>query len=177
MHPEDREKNALICPLGFYEFDRMPQGLSGTSANFQHLMKHTVGDMNLTEVLVYLNDIIVFSSILEEYEEWHEKVLQRLHDEGLKLSLKKYQFYQPSVTYLGHVVSAEVVATDPKKLETVTSWPRSSNETELRSILGFRSYNQRFVEGFAKIAQSPTKLLKIEARKMTDQQTKGPSKP
>uniref|UniRef100_A0A8C5LMT5 ribonuclease H n=1 Tax=Leptobrachium leishanense TaxID=445787 RepID=A0A8C5LMT5_9ANUR len=127
MHPEDKEKTAFICPLGFFEFNRMPQGLTGAPATFQRLMEKTVGDMNLIEVLVYLDDIIVFGKTLEEHEQRLEKVLKRLHEEGLKLSLEKCQVCLPSVTYLGHVVSAEGVSTDPRKLEAVASWPRPRN--------------------------------------------------
>uniref|UniRef100_A0A8C5LZN7 ribonuclease H n=1 Tax=Leptobrachium leishanense TaxID=445787 RepID=A0A8C5LZN7_9ANUR len=165
MHPEDKEKTAFICPLGFFEFNRMPQGLTGAPATFQRLMEKTVGDMNLIEVLVYLDDIIVFGKTLEEHEQRLEKVLKRLHEEGLKLSLQKCQFCLPSVTYLGHVVSAEGVSTDPRKLEAVASWPRPRNVTELRSFLGFCSYYRRFVGGFAKIAQPLNKLLQKETTK------------
>ncbi|XP_068118921.1 uncharacterized protein [Hyperolius riggenbachi] len=160
MHPEDKEKTAFICPIGFFEFNRMPQGLTGAPATFQRLMERTVGDMHLVEVLVYLDDIIVFGRTLEEHEERLEKVLDRLWEEGLKLSLEKCQFCMPSVTYLGHVVSAEGVATDPRKLEAVTTWPRPKTVSELRSFLGFCSYYRRFVEGFAKIARPLNELLK-----------------
>lgn len=80
---------------------------------FQWLMEHTVGDMNLIEVLVYLDDIIVFGRTLKEHEARLEKVLARFHKEGLKRSLEKYQFFQTSVTCLDHVVSAKGIATDP----------------------------------------------------------------
>uniref|UniRef100_A0A8C5QI26 ribonuclease H n=1 Tax=Leptobrachium leishanense TaxID=445787 RepID=A0A8C5QI26_9ANUR len=178
MHPEDKEKTAFICPLGFFEFNRMPQGLTGAPATFQRLMEKTVGDMNLIEVLVYLDDIIVFGKTLEEDEQRLEKVLKRLHEEGLKLSLEKCQFCLPSVTYLGHVVSAEGVSTDPRKLEAVASWPRPRNVTELRSFLGFCSYYRRFVGGFAKIAQPLNKLLQKETTeegcKVSDQNPSAP---
>uniref|UniRef100_A0A8C5WE77 ribonuclease H n=1 Tax=Leptobrachium leishanense TaxID=445787 RepID=A0A8C5WE77_9ANUR len=178
MHPEDKEKTAFICPLGFFEFNRMPQGLMGAPATFQRLMEKTVGDMNLIEVLVYLDDIIVFGKTLEEHEQRLEKVLKRLHEEGLKLSLEKCQFCLPSVTYLGHVVSAEGVSTDPRKLEAVASWPRPRNVTELRSFLGFCSYYRRFVGGFAKIAQQLNKLLQKEdaeeGHKATDRNSSAP---
>uniref|UniRef100_A0A8C5MY14 ribonuclease H n=1 Tax=Leptobrachium leishanense TaxID=445787 RepID=A0A8C5MY14_9ANUR len=178
MHPEEKEKTAFICPLGFFEFNRMPQGLTGAPATFQRLLEKTVGDMNLIEVLVYLDDIIVFGKTLEEHEQRLEKVLKRLHEEGLKLSLEKCQFCLPSVTYLGHVVSAEGVSTDPRKLEAVASWPRPRNVTELRSFLGFCSYYRRFVGGFAKIAQPLNKLLQKEdteeGHKVSDQNPDAP---
>lgn len=88
VHPENRENKAFITPVGFFEFDRMPQGLSGGEATFQRLMEKT-GDMNLIEVLVYLDNLIILCKTLEEHL---EKVLKRLHDEGLKFSLKKFSF-------------------------------------------------------------------------------------
>ncbi|KAL7883350.1 hypothetical protein SRHO_G00010080 [Serrasalmus rhombeus] len=82
---EDQEKTAFICPLGFYQFQRMPQGVSGAPATFQRLMEKVVGDMNLLQVLVYLDDLIVFGRTLEEHEERLLKVLDRLEEAGLKL--------------------------------------------------------------------------------------------
>lgn len=111
----DKEKTAFTCPAGFYQFERMPQGICGAPATFQRVMERTVGDMNLLEVLVYLDDVIVFGRTLEEHEQRLLKVLDRLKEEGLKLSLDKCQFCCPSVTYLGHVVSSSGIATDPIK--------------------------------------------------------------
>ncbi|CAM4569864.1 unnamed protein product [Lepidochelys olivacea] len=75
---EDKEKTAFICPLGFYQFERMPQGISGAPATFQRLMEKVVGDMNLLQVLVYLDGLIVFGRTFEEHEERLLKVLERL---------------------------------------------------------------------------------------------------
>lgn len=116
MAEEDREKTAFICPLGFYEFQRMPQGITGAPATFQRLMERAVGDMHLVQVIVYLDDIIVFGRTLEEHEDRLLKVLDRLEECGLKISLDKCQFCQPQVRYVGHIVSALGIATDPDKV-------------------------------------------------------------
>ena len=115
MAGTDKEKTAFICPVGFYQFERMPQGVSGAPATFQRVMEQTVGDMNLLEVLVYLDDLIIFGRTLEEHEQRLLKVLDRLQSEGLKLSLDKCQFCRTSVNYVGHIISQDGVATDPLK--------------------------------------------------------------
>lgn len=155
----DKEKTAFICPVGFYQFERMPQGISGAPATFQRVMEKTIGDMNLLEVLVYLDDIIVFGRTLEEHEERLLKVLDRLKDEGLKLSLDKCQFCRTSVTYLGHVISRDGVATDASKKEAVETWPRPDNITKLRSFLGFCGYYRRFVKDYSRICFPLNQLL------------------
>lgn len=86
-------------------------------------MEQTVREMNLLEVLVYLDDLIVFGETLKEHEERLLKVLDRLKGECLKLSLDKCQFCQPSVIYVGHIIAQDGVSTDPKKTEAVTTWP------------------------------------------------------
>ncbi|KAL6470660.1 hypothetical protein MHYP_G00217790 [Metynnis hypsauchen] len=97
MSDQDKEKTAFICPLGFYQFERMPQGVTGAPATFQRLMEKAVGDMNLLQVLVYLDDLIVFGATLEEHEERLLRVLDRLEDVGLKVSLDKCQFLQTQI--------------------------------------------------------------------------------
>uniref|UniRef100_A0A8C5PU31 ribonuclease H n=1 Tax=Leptobrachium leishanense TaxID=445787 RepID=A0A8C5PU31_9ANUR len=161
LNEEDQEKTAFICPLGFYEFTRMPQGITGAPATFQRLMEKTVGDMNPKECLVYLDDLIVFGRTPEEHEQRLLKVLDRLQAEGLKLSLDKCRFARDSVTYIGHIVSAEGVATDPAKIEAVVNWPRPDTISELRSFLGFCGYYRRFVKDYSKIARELHNLLKV----------------
>ncbi|XP_075451032.1 uncharacterized protein LOC142492246 [Ascaphus truei] len=161
MTAEDQEKTAFVCPLGFYQFTRMPQGICGAPATFQRLMEKTIGDMIPRECLVYLDDIIVFGRTLEEHEERLFKVIDRLGNEGLKLSLDKCRFCHTSVTYVGHIVSAKGIATDPAKVEAVVNWPRPENVTELRSFLGFCGYYRRFVEGYSSKAKPLNNLLKI----------------
>lgn len=85
----------------------MPQGVTGVAATFQRLMERTVGDMNLLQVLVYLDDLIVFGKTLQEHEDRLLKVLDRLKEAGLKISPDKCQFGQTRVKYVGHIVSAD----------------------------------------------------------------------
>ena len=159
MSEGDKEKTAFICPLGFYQFERMPQGISGAPATFQRIMEQTIGDMNFLEVLVYLDDLVVFGRTVEEHEERLLKVLDRLKEEGLKLSLDKCQFGRTSVTYVGHIVSQDGISTDPAKIEAVVSWPRPKTVTELRSFLGFCGYYRRFVKDFSRLCRPLNELL------------------
>lgn len=160
MAGEDKEKTAFICPLGFYQFERMPQGIMGAPATFQRLMEKAVGDMNLLQVLVYLDDLIVFGRTLEEHEKRLLKVLDRLEEAGLKISLDKCQFCQSKVKYIGHIVSSSGISTDPAKVEAVTSWPQPTNLKTLRSFLGFCGYYRRFIANYAAIVKPLTDLTK-----------------
>lgn len=120
---EDKPKTAFVCPLGFYEFNRMPQGVTNAPSTFQRLMERCVGDLHLSEVLVFLDYLIMFSDTLEEHENRLMKVLNRLKDFGLKLSPEKCNFFRASVKYLGHIVDAQGVHTDPEKVSPLRSWP------------------------------------------------------
>lgn len=146
MSDTDKEKTAFICPLGFYEFEHMPQGICGAPATFQRVMERTVGDMNFLEVLVYLDDLIVFGQTLEEHQDRLLKVLDRLREEGLKISLDKCQFGRTTVNYVGHIVSQNGISTDPSNIEAVASWPKPRTVTELRAFLGFCGYYRRFMK-------------------------------
>ncbi|KAJ8345313.1 hypothetical protein SKAU_G00295060 [Synaphobranchus kaupii] len=160
MADEDKDKTAFICPLGFYQFERMPQGITGAPATFQRLMERAVGDMHLLQVLVYLDDIIVFGKTLEEHEERLLKVLDRLEEVGLKVSIDKCQFCQPQVKYVGHIVSEFGIATDPEKVEVVTHWKRPTDLKSLRSFLGFCGYYRRFIANYSAIVRPLTELTK-----------------
>lgn len=160
MAEDDKEKTAFICPLGFYQFERMPQGITGAPATFQRLMERAVGDMHLLQVLVYLDDLIIFGRSLEEHEERLLKVLDRLGEVGLKVSLDKCQFCLPKVKFLGHIVSADGVSPDPAKLAAVTNWPQPTNLKTLQSFLGFCGYYRRFIQNYSAIVRPLTELTK-----------------
>lgn len=160
MKEEDKEKTAFICPLGVYQFERMPQNITGAPAMFQRLMEKAVGDMNLLQVLVYLDDLIIFGKSLEEHEERLLKVLDRLREVNLKISLDKCRFCQTKVKYVGHIVSDEGVEVDPAKVEAVHTWPRPTNLETLQSFLGFCGYYLRFIHNYSAIIRPLTDLTK-----------------
>lgn len=113
----------------------MPQGVRNAPSTFQRLMEKCMGDMNLKEVVVFLDDLIDFSNTLEEHEARLTKVLIRLKEYGLKLSPEKCKFFQSSVRYLGHVMSERVVETDPEKIAALKTWPVPRHLKELRAFL------------------------------------------
>lgn len=149
---QDKPKTAFCTPFGLFEWNRMPFGLCNAPSTFQRLMQRMFGDQQCQSLLLYLDDIVVFSSSIGQHLQRLEVVLSRLQKEGLKVKLAKCAFFQKEVRYLGHVISGEGVSTDPAKIEAVAKWQRPRQVSELRSFLGFASYYRRFVEGFAKLA-------------------------
>ena len=138
----------------------MPFGLSNAPATFQRLMENCFGDMNMHSCLIYLDDIVVFSRTFEEHIERLEKVFERLVEAGLKLSPAKCNLFQKELKYLGHIVSPEGIATDPKKVECVREWPVPENLKQLQSFLGFVGYYRRFIKDFSKISRPMYDLFK-----------------
>lgn len=151
MQEEDKAKTAFVTPLGFWEFNRMPQGVTNAPSTFQRLMKKCMGSLHLKEVLVFIDDLIIFSDTLEEHESRLLRVLNRLKEYGLKLSPDKCNLFQTSVRYLGHVVSEWGV--DPENVAALKSWPIPTNLKTLQSFLGFAGYYRRFIKGYAAIAK------------------------
>ena len=135
VHPDDLHKTAFTTPMGLYEYNRMPFGLSIAPGTFQRLMQMIFREELLQILLVYLDDIIVHSDTIADHLKRLERVFQKLREHGLKIEAEKCQFFQSRVKYLGHVVSAAGVATDPAKTEAVSQWPTTRTLKDLRSFL------------------------------------------
>ena len=124
MVEECKPYTAFTCgPLGFYECETMPFGATNAPATFQRLMDNCLGELNMNWCIVYLDDIIIFSSDAASHKERLEAVFQKLAKAGLKLKPSKCEFFKKRIKYLGHIVSEEGVSTDPKKVEAVLNWP------------------------------------------------------
>lgn len=147
-----------VGPLGFWEFNRLPFGLNNAPATYQRLMEQCLGDLNMKICAIYLDDLIIFSSTLEEHLDRLDQVLTRLRECNLKLSPKKCKFLQTKVKYVGHIVSENGVEADPDKIEKVKNWPTPQNAEEVRQFTSFAGYYRRFVKDFSKIAKPLTDL-------------------
>ena len=161
MEEESKQYTAFtVGPLGFYECQRMPFGLTNAPATFQRLMENCLGDLHLSWCIIYLDDIVIYSKTIEEQLERLDAVLDRLEAAGLKLKASKCEFFKLQITYLGHVVSKDGIATDPSKIEAVKEWPIPRDTSELRRFLGFASYYRRFISKFSQKAKPLNDTLK-----------------
>ena len=152
MDERDQHKTAFTTPWGLYEFKRLAFGLSGSPSCFQRLMSSSMHDMLFEILLVYLDDILVYSDSFEEHLKRLRRVLTRLREIGLKLNPKKCHFCRKSVQYLGYKVSADGIETDEEKVKAVRDWPRPKTLRELRAYCGLCSYYRKFVKSFSNIA-------------------------
>ena len=161
---EDREKTAFCTPNGLYEFKVMPFGLCNGPATFQRLMDLVLVGLQLTDCLVYIDDIIVMGKSFGEHLRNLKKVFKRLRDAGLTLKPSKCVFFQTKVSYLGHIISRDGVSTDPTKISQVEKWPIPQSAREVQQFLGLAGYYRRFVRDFATIARPLHRLTEKTAK-------------
>lgn len=158
---KDKHKTAFVTSRGLYEFNRMPFGLTNAPATFQRMMEVVLACLQWPESMVYLDDVIVFSSSFKEHLSRLEAVFKRLRESQLKLKPKKCDYFKCEVKYPGHIVSKGGLHPDPGRVEAVQRFPVPSDTTQLKQFLGIAGYYRRFVEQFADIAAPLYRLLRI----------------
>jgi hypothetical protein len=152
-------KTAFRTHQGHFEFRVMPFGLTNALATFQGAMNTVLAPLLRRCVLVFLDDILVYSATLEDHLHHLRQVLSLLQHHDLKAKLSKCAFAQPELSYLGHRISAAGVATESDKIRKVQDWPIPVNLKELRGFLGLAGYYRKFVRHFRLISRPLTDLL------------------
>ncbi|GJX28772.1 putative reverse transcriptase domain-containing protein [Tanacetum coccineum] len=160
VRDEDIPKTAFRTRYGHYEFQVMPFGLTNAPAVFMDLMNRVCKPFLDKFVIVFIDDILIYSRNKVEHEGHLKQILELLKKEELYAKFSKCDFWLSKVQFLGHVIEREGIHVDPAKIESMRDWASPKTLTEIRQFLGRAGYYQRFIEGFSKIAKPMTKLTK-----------------
>ena len=164
IRESDVAKTAFRSRYGHYEFTVMPFGLTNAPAAFMSLMNRVFHRQLDKFVIVFVDDILVYSPDVRTHREHLREVLETLRLNKLYAKFSKCEFWLKKVAFLGHIISKEGVSVDPSKVETVSNWQEPRSVTEIRSFLGLAGYYRRFIKDFSKIAKPLTQLTKKGVR-------------
>ncbi|GJU63433.1 putative reverse transcriptase domain-containing protein [Tanacetum coccineum] len=158
VHEDDISKTAFRTRYGHFEFTVMPFGLTNAPAVFMDLMNRVCRPYLDKFVIVFIDDILIYSKTQEEHVEHLRLVLGLLKKEKLYAKFSKYELWLREMQFLRHVINGDGIHVDPSKIEAVKNWKAPRTPTEVRSFLGLAGYYRRFIENFSKIAKSLTIL-------------------
>ncbi|GKD71903.1 putative reverse transcriptase domain-containing protein, partial [Tanacetum coccineum] len=153
-----------LTRYGHYEFQVMPFGLTNAPTVFMDLMNRVCKPYLDKFVIVFIDDILIYSKSKQEHEEHLKLILELLKKEQWYAKFSKCEFWIPKVQFLGHVIDSQLIHVDPVKIESIKDWTSPKTATEIRQFLGLAGYYQRFIEGFLKIAKSMTKLTQKKVK-------------
>jgi hypothetical protein len=159
IRPSDIPKTTFSTRYGLYEFTVMSFGLTNAPSYFMNLMNKVFMEYLDKFVVVFIDDILIYSKNDSEHEEHLRMVLQKLQDNQLYAKFTKCDFWLDEVHFLGHIISKGGTAVDPAKVTTIIDWKIPDTVSEIRSFLGLTGYYRRFIEGFSKISKPMNSLL------------------
>ena len=161
IRPGDEWKTAFVCPQGQYEYTVMPFGLKTAPAIFQGMMSDIFADLLGQNVLIYLDDILIFSRDEDSHVDHVRDVLSRLQEHRLLAKREKCVFHTKQVVFLGYVISDTGVSVSQEKVQTILDWPVPTRRKELKAFLGCASFNRKFIKNFSKIIEP---LLRLDVK-------------
>ena len=160
MREGDEWKTAFKTKQGLYEWLVMPFGLTNAPSTFMRLMNHVLRSFIGKFVVVYFDDILIYSKSLDEHVLHLKQVFIVLRQEKLYANLQKCTFYTDHIIFLGFVVSANGVQVDQEKVRSIREWPTPSNASQVRSFHGLAGFYRRFVKDFSTVAAPFTEVMK-----------------
>ncbi|KAJ0752567.1 putative nucleotidyltransferase, Ribonuclease H [Helianthus annuus] len=158
VHEEDIPKTAFRTRYGHYEFTVMPFGLTNAPAVFMDLMNRVCKPYLDKFIIVFIDDILIYSKTQADHEQHLRLTLELLKKEQLFAKFSKCEFWLKEVQFLGHIVDEQGIHVDPSKISAIKDWDTPTTPTEVRSFLGLAGYYRRFIENFSKIAVPLTAL-------------------
>ncbi|GKB27151.1 putative reverse transcriptase domain-containing protein [Tanacetum coccineum] len=158
VREEDIPKTTFRTRYGHYKFQVMPFGLTNAPAVFMDLMNRVCKPYLDKFVIVFIDDILIYSKNKKEHEEHLKAILELIKKEELYAKFFKCEFWIPKVQFLGHVIDSQGIHVDPTKIESIKDWASPKTPTEIRQFLGLSDYYRRVIKGFSKIAKPMTKL-------------------
>ncbi|KAH9263052.1 transposon Tf2-3 polyprotein [Batrachochytrium salamandrivorans] len=159
----DESKTSFITKYGQFEFLVMPFGLANAPAQFQRMMNSLFRDVIGKHVLVYLDDIVIYSDNMSDHIVQVHNVLRVLQDNGLYCKAEKCHFYKSEIKYLGYIISADGLRMDPSKISAVQSWPTPKKVRDLQVLLGFTNFYRALIHDYSSMTANLTKLFKKDA--------------
>lgn len=165
---QDIPKTAFSVEGGHYEYCRMPFGLKNAPSSFQRIMDNILRGLQNEICLVYLDDIIIYSTSLQEHIDRLKLVFDRLRSSNFKVQMDKTEFLQKTVQFLGHVITPDGVKPNPDKITAIKNFPIPKTQTEIKSFLGLLGYYRRFIPNLSKITKPMTKCLKKNCKVIHD---------
>ena len=160
MNEGDKHKTAFSTSRGKFQFKRMPFGCRGSPITFSRCMDNILRAIHNETALVYMDDIIIFSSSLQEHIEKLRAVFERLRKYNFKVQLDKSEFLRKEVAFLGHIVTPDEVLPNPDKVAAVTNYPLPKTTKDIKAFLGLVGYYRRFIKNLAHVTKPLTNCLK-----------------
>ena len=160
IRPCDILKTAFSTRYGLYEYLVMSFGLTNAPAYFMYLMNSVFMPKLDKFVVVFIDDILIYSKTKEDHANHLQVVLQRLRDHHLYAKFSRHEFWLDIMKFLGHTISSEGISVDPSKVQEVMDWKPLTSVHQIRSVLGLARYYRRFILDFSRIDKPMMELLK-----------------